>query len=144
VAGESENFGPEQEHLNAVFGAHLRITALRAASGPGIELLEYLAPRDGRLPPGDLHANDLAHWQTVLRARVPLASALRLAFANGASPAPGRVVEHVGADADPAPTPAPAPAPAPTARATVAIDDPDGHGLLLALPARPGPTTAAR
>jgi catechol 2,3-dioxygenase-like lactoylglutathione lyase family enzyme len=42
VAGESENFGTEQEHLN-VFGARLRITGLRAASGPGIELLEYLA-----------------------------------------------------------------------------------------------------
>ena len=41
----SENYGTEQEHLNNVFGAHLRITALRAAHGPGIELLEYLAPR---------------------------------------------------------------------------------------------------
>jgi catechol 2,3-dioxygenase-like lactoylglutathione lyase family enzyme len=37
VAGESENYGPEQERLNNVFGARLRITALRAASGPGIE-----------------------------------------------------------------------------------------------------------
>jgi catechol 2,3-dioxygenase-like lactoylglutathione lyase family enzyme len=66
VAGESENFGPEQEHLNNVFGARLRITALRAASGPGIEFLEYLAPRDGRPAPADLRANDLAHWQTKL------------------------------------------------------------------------------
>src|SRR5207237_8860382 len=40
VAGASENWGTEQEHLNAVFGAHLRITTLRAPSGPGIELLE--------------------------------------------------------------------------------------------------------
>ena len=37
-AGESENFGPEQEHLNQVFGAHLRITAMRAMSGPGTEI----------------------------------------------------------------------------------------------------------
>jgi catechol 2,3-dioxygenase-like lactoylglutathione lyase family enzyme len=66
VAGESENYGTEQEHLNNVFGAHLRITALRAASGPGIELLEYLAPRDGRPFPLDEHANDLVHRQTVL------------------------------------------------------------------------------
>src|SRR5436190_1987994 len=44
-AGESENFGTEQEHLNQVFGAHLRITGMRAASGPGIEFLEYLTPR---------------------------------------------------------------------------------------------------
>jgi catechol 2,3-dioxygenase-like lactoylglutathione lyase family enzyme len=69
VVGESENFGVEQEHLNNVFGARLRITSLRAASGPGIELLEYLAPRDGRPAPADLRANDLAHWQTRLRAR---------------------------------------------------------------------------
>lgn len=66
VAGESENYGIEQERLNNVFGAHLRITALRAASGPGIEFLEYLAPRDGRLTPGDKKANDLIHWQTKL------------------------------------------------------------------------------
>jgi catechol 2,3-dioxygenase-like lactoylglutathione lyase family enzyme len=66
VAGESENYGTEQEHLNNVFGARLRITALRGASGPGIELLEYLAPRDGRPFPLDEHANDLVHRQTVL------------------------------------------------------------------------------
>jgi catechol 2,3-dioxygenase-like lactoylglutathione lyase family enzyme len=66
VAGESENHDVEQEHLNNVFGARLRITALRAAKGPGIELLEYLAPRDGRPAPSDLRANDIAHWQTTL------------------------------------------------------------------------------
>jgi catechol 2,3-dioxygenase-like lactoylglutathione lyase family enzyme len=64
IAGESENYGTEQEHLNNVFAAHLRITALRAASGPGIELLEYVAPRDGRPIPADLRANDVAHWET--------------------------------------------------------------------------------
>jgi catechol 2,3-dioxygenase-like lactoylglutathione lyase family enzyme len=66
VAGESENYDVEQEHLNNVFGARLRITALRAAKGPGIEFLEYLAPRDGRPAPADLRANDVAHWQTTL------------------------------------------------------------------------------
>jgi len=66
VAGESENYGTEQEHLNNVFGARLRITGLRARRGPGIEFLEYLAPRDGRMIPEDSRANDLAHWQTRL------------------------------------------------------------------------------
>ena len=66
VVGESENYDVEQEHLNNVFGARLRITALRAAKGPGIELLEYLAPRNGRPAPSDLRANDIAHWQTTL------------------------------------------------------------------------------
>jgi len=69
VAGESENYGIEQERLNNVFGARLRITALRTASpngGPGIEFLEYLAPRDGRATPDDKKSNDLTHWQTKL------------------------------------------------------------------------------
>lgn len=69
VAGASENYGLEQERLNNVFGARLRITGLRAESGPGIEFLEYLAPRDGRPRPMDIGANDLLHWQTKLVTR---------------------------------------------------------------------------
>jgi len=63
VAGESENYGTEQEHLNNVFGARLRITALRAAHGPGVELLEYLAPRSGLAIPADSQASDHWYWQ---------------------------------------------------------------------------------
>lgn len=66
VVGESENYGIEQEHLNNVFGARLRITSLRALAGPGIEFLEYLTPTDGRPMPPDERANDLFHWQTRL------------------------------------------------------------------------------
>jgi catechol 2,3-dioxygenase-like lactoylglutathione lyase family enzyme len=65
VVGENMNYGPEQERLNAVFGARLRISGLRAAAGPGIEFLEYLAPRDGR-PAMGIKANDLTHWETTL------------------------------------------------------------------------------
>ena len=65
-AGESENFGTEQEHLNQVSGAHLRITGMRASSGPGVEFLEYLTPRDGRPRPVDVRANDIVHWQTIV------------------------------------------------------------------------------
>jgi catechol 2,3-dioxygenase-like lactoylglutathione lyase family enzyme len=65
-AGESENFGTEQEHLNQVFGAHLHITGMRADAGPGIEFLEYLTPRDGRSRPANVRANDLVHWQTMI------------------------------------------------------------------------------
>jgi catechol 2,3-dioxygenase-like lactoylglutathione lyase family enzyme len=65
-AGESENFGTEQEHLNQVFGAHLQITGMRAKSGPGIEFLEYLTPRDGRSIPEGTKANDVVHWQTMI------------------------------------------------------------------------------
>jgi catechol 2,3-dioxygenase-like lactoylglutathione lyase family enzyme len=87
VAGESENYDVEQEHLNNVFGARLRITALRADTGPGIELLEYLAPRDGRSAPSDLRANDVSHWQTSLvveraEALVPLARDHRVSLVS--------------------------------------------------------------
>jgi catechol 2,3-dioxygenase-like lactoylglutathione lyase family enzyme len=65
-AGESENFGNEQEHLNQVFGAHLQITGMRASRGPGIEFLEYLTPRDGRSIPDGTKSNDIMHWQTTI------------------------------------------------------------------------------
>ena len=65
VAGESVNYGTEQEHLNNVFGARLHITGLKTP-GPGIaiEFLEYLAPTNGRAYPADSRSNDLWHWQT--------------------------------------------------------------------------------
>jgi catechol 2,3-dioxygenase-like lactoylglutathione lyase family enzyme len=116
VAGESENYDVEQERLNNVFGARLRITALRAAHGPGIELLEYLAPRDGRPAPPDLRANDIAHWQITLttvriESLMPLARGHKLALVS-----PGPVTSLTE----------------PFAFRTGALArDLDGHGLLL-------------
>jgi catechol 2,3-dioxygenase-like lactoylglutathione lyase family enzyme len=66
LAGESENYGIEQERLNNVFGVRLRISGLKTDAGPGVEFLEYLAPREGRLAPDDTRANDLWHWQTAM------------------------------------------------------------------------------
>src|SRR5437016_4379061 len=82
VDGESENYGPEQERLNNVFGARLRITALRAASGLGIEFLEYLAPRDGRPFPADEQANDVVHREIILIAQNAGAAAQKLTAAK--------------------------------------------------------------
>ena len=116
VVGESENYETEQEHLNNVFGARLRITALRAPEGPGIELLEYLAPRDGRPAPNDLKANDVAHWQTTMITAEPerLLDRVRdrlfwLVSPGIVRPSPGTVGVGLG-------------------RALL-IRDPDGHGL---------------
>jgi catechol 2,3-dioxygenase-like lactoylglutathione lyase family enzyme len=117
VAGASENYGTEQEHLNNVFGAHLRITGLRAPAGPGIELLEYLSPRDGRDAPADLRANDLAHWQTVLATR-DVAAASAAALGAGAAAVSSDVVELDDA--------------ALAIRRGRLVRDPDGHGLVLA------------
>ncbi|MCK6460169.1 MAG: VOC family protein [Planctomycetes bacterium] len=69
--GGSENHGTEQEHLNGVFGARLRITLLKGSHGPGIELLEYLAPSDGRPSPPDSRANDIWHWHVRLGGTIP-------------------------------------------------------------------------
>jgi catechol 2,3-dioxygenase-like lactoylglutathione lyase family enzyme len=116
VAGESENYGPEQEWLNSVFGARLRITALRADTGPGIEFLEYLAPRTGRPAPEDLRANDLAHWQTTLLTSEAEAAARRLLEGNAIFVSPGAVAlasSDLGF------------------RAGVMVRDPDGHALRL-------------
>jgi len=64
VAGGGENWGIEQERLSAVPGAHVRITSLRAPAGPGIELLHYVTPTDGRMAPADTRPEDL--WSEVI------------------------------------------------------------------------------
>jgi catechol 2,3-dioxygenase-like lactoylglutathione lyase family enzyme len=116
VAGESENYGNEQERLNNVFGARLRITALRAASGPGIEFLEYLAPRDGRAAPPDLKANDLAHWQTTVATADAETAAKRLFVARALFVSPGSV-DLPGTDLG--------------FRRGFMVRDPDGHAVRL-------------
>ncbi len=82
LVGESINFGTEQEHLNNVAGARLHISGLRAEKGPGIEFLEYLAPRNGRPAPQDTRANDLWHWQTTLTTTSVAATARKLRMAK--------------------------------------------------------------
>jgi len=64
--GESWNKGSEQAHLNFISGASLHITGLRAASGPGVEFLQYLQPGAGRIYPRDTRADDIWQWQTTL------------------------------------------------------------------------------
>ncbi len=66
VAGGSDNYGVEQEHLSGVPGAHVRITTLRAPAGPGVELLQYLSPTGGRRAPADQRADDLSYWRTTM------------------------------------------------------------------------------
>jgi catechol 2,3-dioxygenase-like lactoylglutathione lyase family enzyme len=98
IAGTSENHGIEQERLNAVFGARLRITGLRAGpsggdGGPGIELLEYLAPSTGRPRPRQSRANDLIYWHVDLAVADAAAAHRALRGGDGLldSPEPARV-----------------------------------------------------
>jgi len=109
VAGTSENYGTEQEHLNNVFGAHLAITALRATEGPGIEFLEYLAPRGGRPIPVDTQANDRWYWLINLRA-ANLAAVTTAAHSGLTQTTDGALGFRTG----------------------VILKDPDGHASLVA------------
>lgn len=121
VAGESENYGPEQERLNNVFGARLRITALKSDAGPGVELLEYLAPASGRPMPADTQANDLWHWQINIASDAlgDLAGALGAAsypLVTGGAGVPGRM---------------------PAFGSALLVRDPDGHAAMLFEPGAP-------
>lgn len=116
LAGESENYGTEQEHLNHVFGARLRISGLRGASGFGVELLEYLTPTDGRSLGDGPAPNDLAFGEITFSVpnldaaeRALLASRARLV-------SPGIVTVPAGAAGS---------------RRALLARDPDGHGVHL-------------
>lgn len=63
--GHSFNFGEEQERLSGVPGATVRITSFGGASGPGIELLEYVRPK-GRPMPAKVCEDDLLLPRIVL------------------------------------------------------------------------------
>jgi len=115
-ASESENFGTEQEHLNQIFGAHLRITGMRASAGPGIEFLEYLTPRDGRSRPTDVHANDIVHWQTTVSTENVDLLAKKLSEAHVGFVSSGVVVMSKDK---------------PGISKGALVSDPDGHDLLL-------------
>jgi len=115
VKGGAENWGEEQEHLNNVFGARLRITLVRMSRGPGIELLEYLAPGDGRDAPLDTRANDLWHWQVRVRCNDPALAASKVR-GTGRWVSPGAVdlpTDETGF------------------RKGALVRDPDGHAVLL-------------
>jgi catechol 2,3-dioxygenase-like lactoylglutathione lyase family enzyme len=116
VVGASENYGTEQEHLNNVHGARVHITSLRAASGPGVELLEYLAPGDGRPTPADQRANDLAHWETRMSVASPGGAEEALRAARVALVSPGTVALPGGELGF---------------REGLVVRDPDGHAVEL-------------
>jgi hypothetical protein len=63
-----ENYGIEQERLSGVSGARVRITSLRARRGPGVELLQYESPTNGRPFPADSSQTDLVHHEIIMKA----------------------------------------------------------------------------
>jgi catechol 2,3-dioxygenase-like lactoylglutathione lyase family enzyme len=115
VTGESENFGIEQERLTGVTGARVRITTLRAPAGAGIELLEYISPRDGRQRPIHSRPNDIMHWHTT----VSVANFRRTLNALRAAEAPILSADIARNRAGGLPRP------------SVLVGDPDGHVIEL-------------
>ncbi|HWB73503.1 MAG TPA: VOC family protein [Nannocystaceae bacterium] len=66
VVGGSVNEGVEQARLSGVDGARVRITALRGPNGPGVELLEYVAPGLAFSGNSPTRADDPAHAETTI------------------------------------------------------------------------------
>lgn len=89
---------------------------LRAAEGPAIELVEYLAPRDERPYPRDTMGSDLVRWHTLLVMADADAAATKLAAVSEMS---GRPAIISISDA------------AASFRRGIALHDPDGHALQL-------------
>lgn len=119
VAGESFNFGAEQERLNNVFGARLHISGLTVGQGMAVELLEYLSPSHGRSYPADSTPLDHWHWDITMLVDDVAAVTERL-VAVGVP----LVSSHWVHTAE---TPYPF-------RRAVMVRDPDGHALRLIEP----------
>ncbi len=110
TADASEGHGPELERLSEVAGARLRITTLRAAVGPAVELLEYLEPREGR-----------PAARSTLLVTTDADAAAKLSASSATA---GRPVLAAIAD------------PPPGTRRGLTIEDPDGHRVELRARAR--------
>lgn len=113
--GDSWNFGTEQEHLNNVEGASLHITGYRAASGPGVEFLQYLKPGPGKKYPADTRADDLWFWQTTLITEDAAALYNKLKISGYAFVSKELVHMHTGN----------------THTISFIVKDPDGHAMLI-------------
>ena len=94
----------------------MRISGLKTLSGPGVEFLEYLTPRDGRPTPPDTRANDLWHWQTAMRVGHADAAAEKLRVGRVRFVSPGVTT---------------IPDRALGISKAFLVRDPDGHGLQL-------------
>ena len=118
LTSDGVNRGPEQERLDGLPGAEVRITAHRCAAGAGLECLNYLQPAGGRPLPADLSPQDGAHWQVRLRVRA-LAPILERVATSG-----GRVLSNGIVDLGDQ-------APPIGGRRALQLADPDGHRLQL-------------
>ncbi|MFN7678061.1 MAG: VOC family protein [Cyanobacteriota bacterium] len=118
LGGDGVNHGPEQERLDGLPEARVRITSHRCPQGAGLECLDYREPRGGRPMPADQGPQDRAHWQVRLRV-ADLAEVADRARACGGRVLSGCIVE-LGDQA-----------PLIGAQRALQLADPDGHRLQL-------------
>ena len=118
LASDAVNQGLEQERLDGLPGAKVRITAHRCPEGPGLECLNYHQPVGGRPMPADLAPQDGAHWQ--VRLRVPDLTPIP----ESAAACGGRVLSRGIVDLGDQ-------APLFGGRRALQVADPDGHRLQL-------------
>ena len=116
VAGNSENYGTEQEHLNQVFGARLLITGLQAPKGLGVEFLDYIAPPGGRMYPKESRPTDLWHWHTSIQVN-DIEKYYKKAIISGYE-----IISHGLVQLEQSPY---------KGQKAFMVRDPDGHALLL-------------
>jgi catechol 2,3-dioxygenase-like lactoylglutathione lyase family enzyme len=83
----AHNYGREQARLSALEGANLRATSLgnAATAAPSIELLEYVAPLDGRVMPADTSPED-AWWSASILTDESVSDRLSLSHARKSPP----------------------------------------------------------
>lgn len=108
---QSENSGSEQENLSGIPDPKVKISSLKASAGLGIELLEYLAPDDGRPMPSDTRPNDLWYCQTMVTWQDPISKfqqleAIQFPLVSTLNPVPHSALKY---------------------RRGYPIQDPDGH-----------------
>ena len=119
LGGNGVNSGPEQDALDGLANAKVRITAHRCRQGAGIECLNYLQPGGGRPLPADQTGADLAHWQIRLQVSDLEGIASRLETFGGSLVSRGIVeLPHHQSEAL-------------GFRRALQIRDPDGHHLQL-------------
>jgi catechol 2,3-dioxygenase-like lactoylglutathione lyase family enzyme len=116
VAGESVNYGLEQERLNHVKGSRVHITGLRLPAGPGVELLEYVHPGNGRPVPPYADVADIVHVHTTILVDSQQEVSALLNNSGGR-----RVSRSLATSLPFAPWPS----------AGALIEDPDGHEILV-------------
>lgn len=93
VVAEASNHGAEQAALSGLPVASVLVTSLIGRGSLGLELLEYLEPRDGRPIPPDTASNDLWWAETLIEA--PGSGAQHLRDPDGHGVALGNFIKEM-------------------------------------------------